>query len=46
MESILNAIVAMGIEERAVLFQMTAKVVVPELRKGKTCKGNVCKGKE
>jgi hypothetical protein len=28
MESILNAIVAMGIEEGPVLFQMTAKVIV------------------
>jgi hypothetical protein len=46
MERILNAIAGMGIEEGAVLFQMTAKVVVQELRKGKTYKGNVCKGKE
>jgi hypothetical protein len=43
---ILNSIVAMGIEEGPVLFQMTAKVVVQELRKDKTCKGNVYKGKE
>jgi hypothetical protein len=46
MESILNDICAMGIEEGPVLFQMTAKVVVQELRKGKTCKGNVCNDKE
>jgi hypothetical protein len=46
MESILNAIVAMGVEEGPVLFQMTTKVVVQELRKGNTCNGKVCKGKE
>jgi hypothetical protein len=46
MESILNDIVAMGIEEGPVIFQMTEKVVVQALRKGKTCKGNLCKGKE
>jgi hypothetical protein len=46
MEIILNAIVAMGVEEGPVLFQMTEKVAVQALRKGKTCKGNVCKGKE
>jgi hypothetical protein len=46
MESIFNAIVAMGIEEGPVLFQMTTKVIVQSLRKGKTCKGNVYNGKE
>jgi hypothetical protein len=54
MESILNAIVVMGIEEGPVLFQMTAKVIVQALRKGKACDGkaykdnsfkaNACKG--
>jgi hypothetical protein len=54
MESIRNAIVVMGIEEGPVLFQMTAKVIVQELRKGKACDGkewkdkyfkaNACKG--
>jgi hypothetical protein len=42
MESILNAIVAMEIEEGSVLFQMTAKEMVQALRKGKTCNGNAC----
>jgi hypothetical protein len=37
MEIILNAIVVMGIEEGAVLFQMTAKVMAQALRKGKAC---------
>jgi hypothetical protein len=40
MESILNAIVSMVVEEGPVLFQMTAKVAVQALRKGKTCKGD------
>jgi hypothetical protein len=54
MESILNAIVTMGIEEGPVLFQMTAKVIVQALRKGKafyvkackdtSLKSNACKG--
>jgi hypothetical protein len=46
MEIILNAILAMGIEEGPVLFLMTSKVTVQSLCKGKTCKVNVCKGKE
>jgi hypothetical protein len=40
MESILNAIVAMGVEEGLCFFQMTAKVIVQALRKGKACYGN------
>jgi hypothetical protein len=46
----------MGIEEGPVLFQMTAKVIVQALRKGKACNGkawtgnsfkdNACKGME
>jgi hypothetical protein len=44
MEIILNDIVAIGVEEGPVLFQMTAKVAVQALRKGKTCKGDPCKG--
>jgi hypothetical protein len=43
MEIILNDIVAMGIEEGAVLFQMTANVMVQALRKGNACKGDACK---
>jgi hypothetical protein len=39
----LNAIVAMGIEEGPVLFQMTAKVIVQVLHKGKGCNGKACK---
>jgi hypothetical protein len=42
MESIFNAIVVMGIEEGPVLFQMTAKVIVQALRKGKACDGKAC----
>jgi hypothetical protein len=38
MESILNAVVAMGIEEGSVIFQMTVKVIVQALCKGKACK--------
>jgi hypothetical protein len=34
MESILNDIVTMGIEEGPVLFQMTAKLIVKALRSG------------
>jgi hypothetical protein len=45
MESILNAIVAMEIEEGAVLFQMTAKVIVQALHKGKARNGKACKDK-
>jgi hypothetical protein len=45
MESILNAIVAMGIEEGAVLFQMTANVIVQALCKGKACNGKACTDK-
>jgi hypothetical protein len=45
MENILNAIVVMGIEEGSVLFQMTAKVIVQALRKGKACDGKACKDK-
>jgi hypothetical protein len=41
----LNDIVAMGIEEGAVLFQVTAKVIVQALHKGKACNGKVCKDK-
>jgi hypothetical protein len=29
-----------------VIFQMTAKVIGQALRKGKTCKGDACKGKK
>jgi hypothetical protein len=43
MESILNDIVAMGIEEGPVLFQMTAKVMVQALCKGKACNDKQCK---
>jgi hypothetical protein len=47
MESILNAIVAMGIEDGPVPFQMTVKMMVQSLRKGKACNGNgkACKDK-
>jgi hypothetical protein len=41
----LNAIVAVGIEEGPVLFQMTAKVIVQALHKGKACNGKACKDK-
>jgi hypothetical protein len=41
----LNAIVVMGIEEGPVIFQMTEKVIVQALRKGKACDGNACNGK-
>jgi hypothetical protein len=54
MESILNDIFVMVIEEGLVLFQMTAKVMVQAIRKGKayngktwkvkSCKANACKG--
>jgi hypothetical protein len=46
MESILNASVAMGIEEGPVLFQMTAKLMVQALCKGKECSGKACKDKK
>jgi hypothetical protein len=45
MESILNSIFAVGIEEGPVTFQMTAKVIVQELRKGKARNGKACKDK-
>jgi hypothetical protein len=45
MESILNAIVAMGIKEGPLLFQITAQVIGRALRKGKTCEVDACKGK-
>jgi hypothetical protein len=41
MESIQNAIVVMGIEEGPMLFQMTVKVIVQALHKGKACDGKV-----
>jgi hypothetical protein len=41
----LNAIVAIGIEEGPVLFQMTAKVIVQALHKGNACNGRACKDK-
>jgi hypothetical protein len=41
----LNAIVAMGIEEGPVLFQMTAKVIMQALYKGKACNGKAFKDK-
>jgi hypothetical protein len=44
MESLLNDIVAMGIEEGPLIFQITAQVIVQALCKGKTCKGDACKG--
>jgi hypothetical protein len=44
-EIILNDIVAIGIEEGPVLFQMTAKVIVQALHKGKACNGKACKDK-
>jgi hypothetical protein len=43
MESINNAIIVMGIKEGPVLFQITAKVIVQALRKGKACDGNAWK---
>jgi hypothetical protein len=43
MESVWNAIVVMGVEEGPVLFQMTAKVIVQALRKGKACDGKAWK---
>jgi hypothetical protein len=45
MESILDAIVSMGIKEGPVPFQMTAKVMVQSLRKGRACNGKACKDK-
>jgi hypothetical protein len=45
MEIILNAIVAMGIKEGPVHFQMTEKMMVQALRKGKACNGKACKDK-
>jgi hypothetical protein len=45
MESILNFIVVMGIEEGPVPFQMTEKMRVQALRKGKACNGKACKDK-
>jgi hypothetical protein len=41
----LNAVVAMGIEEVPVFFQMTAKVIVQALHKGKAFNGKACKDK-
>jgi hypothetical protein len=45
MEIIFNAAVAMGIEEGPVIFQMTAKVMVQALHKGKACTDKACKDK-
>jgi hypothetical protein len=45
MEIILNDIVAMGIEEGPMIFQITAKVIVQALRKCKACYGKACKDK-
>jgi hypothetical protein len=45
MESVWNDIVVMGVEEGPVLFQMTAKVIVKALRKGKACDGKAWKDK-
>jgi hypothetical protein len=47
MGSTLSAIVAMGVEEGPVFFQMTAQVIVQALSKGKGCNGkcNACKYK-
>jgi hypothetical protein len=45
MESILNDIVVMGIEEGPVPFKMTAKIMVQALCKGKACNGKACKDK-
>jgi hypothetical protein len=45
MESIFNAIVAIGIEEGAVPFQMTEKMMVQALHKGKACNGKACNDK-
>jgi hypothetical protein len=42
MEIILNAIVAIRIEEGPALFKMTARVMVQVLHKGKACNGNAC----
>jgi hypothetical protein len=39
----LNDIVAMGIEEGHVIFQMTEKVIVQSLYKRKAFNGNACK---
>jgi hypothetical protein len=54
MQSILNNIAVMGVDQGPVLFHTTAKVMVQALRKGKTCNGktwevkscnaNACKG--
>jgi hypothetical protein len=45
MESIFNDIVAIGIEQGPVLFQMTEKVMMQALHKGKACNGKACKDK-
>jgi hypothetical protein len=45
MEIILNDIAVTGVEEGPVLFQMTAKVIVQALRKGKACDGKACRDK-
>jgi hypothetical protein len=45
MESILNNFVAIRIEDGPVSFQMTAKMMVQALRKGKACNGKACKDK-
>jgi hypothetical protein len=44
-KSILNSIVVMGIVEGPVLFQMTAKVIMQALRKGRACDGKACNDK-
>jgi hypothetical protein len=44
-ESIRNAIFFMGIEEGPVFFQLTGKVIVQVLRKGKACDGKAWKYK-
>jgi hypothetical protein len=36
---------ALGIEEGPVLFQMTTKLIVQALHKGKACNGKACKDK-
>jgi hypothetical protein len=45
METILNGIIAMGIEDGPVIFQMTAPVMVQVLRKGNACIGKACNEK-
>jgi hypothetical protein len=43
MESILNDIVVVGVEEGPAIFQMTANVMVQSLRKDKACNGKTWK---